>query len=227
MKSVTKTLLILIGSCLLSAGFSQQPLRIQLANDSLLQYNVDTGTSFSFNVWIINEDSSVAYTGPLGFAYSIDSVDYFNPNILSGFEFNVAHEIILPHDTLTRNIIAHVSQPKFYKTGPSVVVIWPITTGDATVGNSLQFTFNISIPTGIEQVGRDQLRLFTTNNLLWLIHGNEIQLHRLKIFNITGQQILERADPSDNVPLPDMDTGIYLAEITYNDNQRKTFRFYY
>ncbi|MES2621412.1 MAG: T9SS type A sorting domain-containing protein [Bacteroidota bacterium] len=223
MRKAIRTLFVLLACLLVHSGFSQNALRIQLADTSTIPPSADTATTFSFYVWVIN-DSAFEYTGQIGFGYKIDTTVYTTSNTTSGFGYTTSTDTIPPFDTIAKSITGYVRLPAF-KTGPSVVVIWPIANG-AVATDSLTFNILIGRPQGIEETDTERLQLWVMNSLLHIKRDAEIQLKQVRIYDLLGKEILNRQNPADNIPLPQTAKGIYLAEVIYNDNQRKLFRFY-
>lgn len=234
MKSVRKALFVLIGCLLFITGFGQHKLRIQVDSASIIPSTVQEGDSFGFNVRVYN-DSIFPYTGVLSFEWTVspDTMPHGGPSSTSGVDYSTpTTETIPAQGFLLKAIGVHVTPPAF-KGGPSVVVIWPIaldfTHGTlATAADSVVFTLQVdTLVAAIEGTEGHRIRLLKRGNLLCIEKDAEMQVRQVRILDILGQQILDRQNPPDNIPLPYMNTGIYLAEITYNNNLRKVFRFYY
>ncbi len=227
MKKVRNLLLILIAPFFLQQAAAQSIFHIEL--DSAFALPPDTaalGSSFNIQIFLTNEGSN--FIGIIDLAYTIDTsgVD-IGSSSTSGFEYQPINTSIDSNATDTVALIAHVSQPAF-KVGPSVVVIWPIATAGSLIAkDSLRFNIRIlEDPAGIDDADAKKLRAFILNDQLYLQKQGEIQLKRVRIYDILGKEILNITNPGDRTTLPQMNTGIYLAEITYNDNKRMVFRFY-
>ncbi len=127
-----------------------------------------------------------------------------------------------------KTITVHVNGPKF-TAGPSVVVIWPMTIATDSLSIGFEVTYH---GLGVDETGDKEFRVFVNGNGLSIAVDNttngrnEIQLRRVRISDINGRIISDQHNPSNNIPLPEMNTGIYFAEITYQQNQRKVFIFY-
>ena len=227
MKKVRNLLLILIASFFLQPATGQTIFHIEL--DSAFALPPDStalGSTFQIQIYLTNEGSN--FNGIIDLAYTADTAGVdIGSSATSGFEYQPINTSIDSAATDTVALIAHVSQPAF-KAGPSVVVIWPIATAGTLIArDSLRFNIRIlEDPAGIDEADAKKLRAFILNNQLYLQKQGEIQLKRVRIYDILGKEILSLANPADRTNLPQMNTGIYLAEITYNDNKRMVFRFY-
>ena len=225
MKRIRRILLVWIGCLFLGSVFAQNALRIRLDSASLVPTSIDTGNSFPLNVWIIN-DSNTVYNGVVSFSYLVNSTAYSATDTTSsGIQYTSNPDSIGAHDSIILQLIVHATGPVF-TVGPSVVVIWPVAFGAAAT-DSLQFSFTVTHPAlGIAETDNKRLRLFVNDNSLYIEKDPEIQLNRVRIYDVTGRTIADRSNPADNIPLPEMNTGLYMAEANYNNNQRKFFRFY-
>ena len=232
MKSVRKALFVLIGCLLLNTSFAQQRLRITVDSFSTIPSSVIMGDTFNFNVRIYN-DSVFDYPAFVFFGYQIrpDTTKYNIPDSSSGIYYSGYTDTIPAHGFILRTLRVNVSSPAF-KAGPSVVVIWPIAPSTATLtpaiaADTIFFELNVdTLLAGVNNPEDPGLRLFKGGNALRIEKGGEIQLRRVRIFDVLGQQILDSTNPADKIPLPWMNSGIYLVEVTYNNNRRKVFRFY-
>lgn len=236
MKSVRKALFVWIGCLLLNTAFAQQHrLRIQIDTAfGLPPSTVTMGDTFNFQVRVYN-DSVFAYQGVVLFASRIlpDTTTYFAPNSTNGLDYGVTSGDSIPgHGFILRTIKVNVTQPPF-KGGPSVVVIWPIAYNPSTfalaaAADTIIFPLNVdTLTAGIGEIMNQRIRISKWGNSLRIEKEGEIQLRRVRIFDILGQQIIDRANPAEDIPLPYLNTGIYLAEVTYNNNQRKVLRVYF
>ena len=208
-------------------------LGIQLADAQigLFIYTNDTipspvtlGNSFSFNA-IIRNDSSSVLNERIGLGYSVNgSAATTVSDSTSGLQFDSAVALLNPGDTVAKTIVVHVSGPQFL-VGPSVVVIWPISTHGHAL-DSLTLHINVLEPAGIAGIDDRSIKAYIVNNEMMIQVEQDIQLRQVRIFDVSGREILSQINPSRITPLPQMESGIYLAEITYNNNQRKLFKFF-
>ncbi len=223
MKRVSYLLLIFLLSIMSQSGSAQNMLHIELDTGSVSPATIALGDTFGVNVRIRN-DGPNTNNSPIGFGYSNGTSSSTNSDSTSGVAFNpVTDSIIVGNYTVTR-LRVHVSGP-FFMAGPSVVVIWPIATG-ALAKDSLVMQFVVENGVGINEPDDKNIRAFIWNNNLQVVKQGEIQLKRVRIYDILGKEVLNQLNPADRTSLPAMAPGIYLAEITYNNNQRKVFRFY-
>lgn len=204
-------------------AFSQIALRATLASGQTIPTSVDIGTSFSFNLKVVN-DSTSSFVGNLNLSYRINSLIYTTSDSSSGLQYTIQQDSIGPGDSAIRNIIVHVTNPKFI-IGPSVVVIWPVAQG-TYASDSLAFMLDVNdTATGIHIPDEEYLRCLVQWNSLCISKAVGIQLKRVRIFTAMGQLIQEQKNPEERIPLSNYESGTYLAEILYNNNQRKIFRF--
>lgn len=227
MKKVRNLLLILLPLFLLQPVLGQSKFNIRL--DASGPLPVDTpslGGTFPFRIILTNQGSN--FNGIIDLAYTNDSSGLdIGSSTTSGFEYQPINTTIDSAATDTVSLTAHISQPAF-KIGPSVVVIWPIATAGSLIAlDSLRFRINVlPNPTGMEEPDRDKIRAFVWNHQFIFQKQLEISLKRVRINDLLGKEILNIYNPADSIQLPQMNTGIYIAEITYNNNKRAIFKFY-
>ncbi len=226
MKKALNLLFLLV--CLLTAHLGNAQINLRLGLASAPPASIDTGQSFVINVTVTNNDT----------ATFIDTVDfgyYANGGTLgtgsntgSGFSYQVKNDTINPFDSIVKTLTAHVTNPAFLA-GPSVVVIWPIAFGQNIIADSLRFNITVTVPNGnsIDELGDKRIRLILINDELQLLKDDGVQLKQLRVYDVLGNEILNKLNPTSNTALPPMNTGLYFAEVTYNNNQRRVFRFYH
>ena len=224
MKAVKRILGIGLFILVLSRAESQIPL--QISPDSI-STSVALGNTFSFSASVKN-DSTLAFFGRVGFNYSINGTPYSASDNVSGVEFDTAFAAILPGDTIVKNIVVHVSPPKF-SSGPSVVVIWPKagSGSSAYAKNALVLYINVTSALELTNIEDNRIGLYVLSNSIWIEKESEIELKRVRIFDVQGKMLKEQAPPSNQIPLPPISTGVYFAEIIYNQNKRKVISFHY
>lgn len=223
MKRVSYLLLIFLLSAMSQSGSAQSMLHIELDTGSVNPSSIALGDTFGVNV-VIRNDGPNTVNNPIGFGYSNGSSSTTLSDSLSGVSFNLITDTIGVGNNVVTRIRVNVSGP-FFLAGPSVVVIWPIAP-NALAKDSLVMHFVVENSVGINEPDDKNIRAFIWNNNLQVLKQGEIQLKRVRIYDILGKEILNQVNPADRTSLPDMAPGIYLAEITYNNNQRKVFRFY-
>jgi hypothetical protein len=227
MKKAKLFLLLLSAIFFLGPVQAQNAINIAIDSATLLPDTViaNQGSTFNFRV-VVRNDSNFTFNGHLLLSYTIDTANFFFSNNTSGFEYPAfADSVLTPGETDTTSLIAHVSPPAFKVGGPSVVVIWPRAFG-AYASDSIRFQIIVLDPTGINDPAGDNIRAFIWNNNLQIQKQGEITLKRVRIYDLLGREIVNVPNPSDRTTLPEMPSGVYLTEITYNNNQRKVFRFY-
>ncbi|HLP19323.1 MAG TPA: hypothetical protein VK174_03445 [Chitinophagales bacterium] len=231
MKKVRNLLLFILCACSANILHAQTALRIEMHSNSPDGTTIEMGDTFSFAIRIINVDTGT-YSGNISLAYKIiddvDSLTYIGTTgslDSSGLNFYDGPDNIPPGDTSYRSIYGRVNTPKF-KTGPSVVVIWPIATNNGYAINNMSFSIDIVDPLNISRLTGGNIRVYTGNGNMQIERDGEINIKRVRIYDILGRQLLDVPNPANSMPLPGSGPGIYVAEIIYNNNQRQTFRFY-
>lgn len=209
---------------LCTAIWANAQIGLHIYKNDFTPGSVTLGSSFSFNA-IVRNDSNSVFNGQISFGYAIDGAVFTTSDTSSGVQFSAFTDTLNSGDTVASFITVHVSGPQFIS-GPSVVVIWPIATNSYAL-DSLVLHLQVLLPNGIAGIDEDKINAFIINNSLMIASENEIHLKRVRIYDVLGQEVLDKQNPSNNIPLPEMNTGIYFAEIIYNNNQRKVFRFYH
>jgi hypothetical protein len=202
---------------------AQVPLRIAVLNST--PDSLTLGSSFSFTVSVQNVDSFATFNGSIRLSYSINGFPQ-QMDSASGLAYDTSFTIanLPPFDTVRKSITVNVTNPRF-QTGPSVVVIWPIASG-AIAKDSLVLDILVLPPLGITPIEQDVVRAYVTNDQIFIRADTGTILKQVRVFDIMGSRIMDVMNPSSNLPLPETSRGIYVAEIIYNDNQRKTIRFF-
>lgn len=231
MKKIRHLILLLLCTALSAAALAQNTLRIEIIPTGVDSFAVIKNGSLPFTLRMYN-DSTTDYVDTIGFNYSIDSagvgapVTYTDTNGVSGLSYNIVSDTIFGQDSIDVTITINAGEPRF-KTGPSVVVIWPIRSSNEIAGNNLTFIVNVLTPNGVEDPADIKLRVFMWEDKLFINRQPGIQLNQLKIYDIAGREIFSKQNPADVTTLPLNAHGVYIAEIMYGNNQRSTFRFYY
>ncbi len=232
MKRIYIQLFFLFCSILSLPVLAQNTLRVELVPQNVDSFSVIKNNSLPFTLRLYN-DSATNYVDLIDFNYTIDSAGigapqlYTDTNNTSGLNYPVVSNATIPaNDSVNVTITINAGEPRF-KTGPSVVVIWPIRANTSIAGNKVTFHVFVLDPAGIEDQAHMKLRAFVWDNNLAIQREDGIQLNRLQIYDVTGREIMNKQNPAGNTILPLETHGIYIAEITYNHTERKTFRFYY
>lgn len=190
---------------------------------------LSVGQSTTFNLLIKNTDTA-AFFGNLYFNYSINDSVYTTSDLVSGLQYDTIFSLLLlSGDTAIRTITVHASPPKF-QTGPSVVVIWPIAllSGNTTAfaRDSAKFTINIAdTATAITEALNNTL-LYYSGHQIWLKNDDGIGLNRVRIYDATGHLIYNaNAANKSRFPVPDLPTGMYIAEAVLSNNATVHLKF--
>ncbi|MFN8287264.1 MAG: T9SS type A sorting domain-containing protein [Chitinophagales bacterium] len=217
-------LLTLLG---LSLSGIAQSFHLRITSDSTssspLPDSLNLGSDYSFKIRIYN-DTLFDFMDGLTLGYKVDTTNFSTPVLTGGLEYPLTiTDTIHAFSYITVNMIAHVDGPAF-KTGPSVVVIWPINShNDIYYLDPYIDSFTVFEANAVVDLEGSFIRLHYTKGAL-LLQSPEIDLKQVRIFDLQGRLIVEQKDPGSQVPLPPLQQGIYLAELLYN-NQRKAVRF--
>jgi hypothetical protein len=214
----------LLVTVLFSIQWAEAQIGLRISTNDTFPNPFIYGNSFSFNA-LVKNDSSTTFNDRIGFGYSINSgAAQTNPDSLAGVSFDTLIAGLQLGEIISKTIVVNVDGPQFL-VSPSVVVIWPISTSKQAL-DSLVISFTVLLPAGVADVGESNIKAYIINNSLMVQAEQEIQLKQVRIYDILGREILNQRNPSAAIPLPVMGSGIYLTEITYNNNQRKVFRFF-
>lgn len=200
----------------------------------LLDDTSHAGITPPFGIWVYNPTNS-PFNNYLFFAYTITSggnTDVYNSwaFIGSGFRFAPQFITIAPHDSaLVYGIRLYVSRPDF-EIGASTVVIWPVIhTGSLVSLDSASTVINVdTIPQlGVKSLNEDQPKVFMSGSFLNVVNGSGNTFGRIRISNLDGRMIDERALMSNNkIPMAQYSAGIYFAEILFGDGNRFIFKIF-
>lgn len=223
MKKAFKLWLLL--ACILPAYLSKAQIHLGLRLDTSPPQTIDSLQTFSFDVKVYNLDTA-AFTGVVDFEYVSTNSGFQKQgsDSTSGFAYLANGVTILPNDSIAKTLTGKVTGPVFLS-GPSVVVIWPIAPN--VRGDSILFNLTVSLPNGVEEIGDKKIRLILINDELQLLKDDGVLLKQLRVYDVLGNEILNKLNPTTSTALPPMNTGLYFAEVTYNNNQRRVFRFYH
>lgn len=218
---------LILAFVLMLAAFDKADAQLHIYKNDFTPAVVAFDSVFSFDAIIRNENGGSTYVAPLQLAYSINGV--LQPvDSTSGLTYNNSGAlVVLPAgDSLARTIVVNVTSPRFVS-GPSVVVIWPISTSSNFPTDSLVLNIFVTPSSGISIWDGDVVKIYTSVNDLILEPDSGIVLKQVRIFDVMGQQVLNNINPSNSMPLPPVSKGIYFAEIIYNENKRKVRSFYH
>ncbi len=215
----------LLVAVLFSIQWAEAQIGLRISTNDTFPNPFIYGNSFSFNA-LVKNDSSTTFNDRIGFGYSINSgaAVTIPDSSAGGVSFDTLIAGLQLGEVISKTIVVNVDGPQFL-VSPSVVVIWPISTSKQAL-DSLIISFNVLLPAGVTDVGESNIKAYIINNSLMVQAEQEIQLKQVRIYDILGREILNQRNPSSAIPLPVMGSGVYLTEITYNNNQRKIFRFF-
>ena len=186
------------------------------------QDNIDLGRTVTINALISNYDSS-EFVGTLDFGLrnsqqQLSSTDLFNKPPFSG------NTIMLnPGETVPAVFSIDVDAPYFIP-GPDVVVVWPIST--APIGDSIVINLNINGATGIANTNQVKLSyLVLRDKIVWTNTETKNPIEQVRIYNLVGQTIYSTSGDSNEVPINQLNSGLYICEIRSAD-KRSVIKFY-
>lgn len=228
MKKVRKLLLVTAFILGLLPVFAQHHLRTSLvlpANDSI---TVIKDGSFNISLRLYN-DSSFGFGGTITVHYKVDTTNYTDTSATTGLNFATVYDTISPHDSIGYFITGTASEPRI-KSGPSVVVIWPVLiyNGNQTrqLGDSVKIQVMVLDPTGINKnEPENRIYAYVFEKSMY-IKAPEINIKHVRIYNTAGQLVQETYNPPAAIPLANTNPGIYIGQITTYDNRQYVFRFY-
>ncbi|MBS1611279.1 MAG: T9SS type A sorting domain-containing protein [Bacteroidetes bacterium] len=220
MKSLKPLIVLLIALCLGQTAHAASSLGFGATTYS--QDTLNLGDTLRINTYLKNYDTAT-YASTLGFRLKINGILNVNqnifPNPLQGQQLNLA-----PGDSLALNMIVVIT-PAYFVVGPDILVVWPYPTDGGIAHDSL-----------IKQIiVRDYGTSITEPNLdgainAWLQYDQFIintdaaliELNRVSFYNLYGEMVDDvPANNNTQIPIGHLPRGIYIAEITYNGNQRK------
>lgn len=186
------------------------------------QDNIDLGRTVTINALISNYDSS-EFVGILDFGLrnsqqQLSATDLFNKPPFSG------NTIMLnPGETVPAVFSIDVDAPYFIP-GPDVVVVWPIST--APIGDSIVINLNINGATGIANTNQLKLSyLVLRDKIVWTNTETKNPIEQVRIYNLVGQTIYSTSGDSNEVPINQLNSGLYICEIRSAD-KRSVIKFY-
>lgn len=186
------------------------------------QDNIDLGRTVTINALISNYDSS-EFVGTLDFGLrnsqqQLSATDLFNKPPFSG------NTIMLnPGETVPAVFSIDVDAPYFIP-GPDVVVVWPIST--APIGDSIVINLNINGATGIANTNQVKLSyLVLRDKIVWTNTETKNPIEQVRIYNLIGQTIYSTSGDSNEVPINQLNSGLYICEIRSAD-KRSVIKFY-
>lgn len=174
-------------------------------------FRVAFGDTLNYNVFIINDDSST-YSGNL-FAGFLGSNSGGADSVFVG-TFQIP-----PNNTITATISILV-QPQAFKTGPEVVVVWPIFDG----GKGEQLADFIFVSDNLLSVENYTILNPTIKNNI--ISTDKTALKRVRILALTGQTIFESEPNHFSMQLPKLTPSLYLIEYTTSDNRTSVMKHF-
>ena len=171
MKRIYVQLLFLFCSILSLPVLAQNTLRVELVPQNIDSFSVIKNNSLPFTLRLYN-DSATNYVDLIDFNYTIDSAGagspqlYTDTNNISGLSYPVIGNATIPaNDSVNVTITINAGEPRF-KTGPSVVVIWPIRANTSIAGNNVTIRVFVLDPLGIQDQATMKLRAFVWDNNL-------------------------------------------------------------
>lgn len=233
LRHITLSAAIVLAGCspLLAAnsGIGLILLSYSLSNQELGQ--AKQGYTMTINARLVNYDS-LQYVGVVDFGLrNKDRVLSDNRSVFTRPSYGGLPIILEGRETVPA-IFNVTLDAQYFKPGPDVVVVWPIT--------PLPFYDSIEIPLTVLENGTLGLAsipeetslsfnyVLTESKIMLLNLSAETNFKQVRIFDLEGQKVSElKADHIREVPLPAMPQGIYLSEFTAADGRRKVVKFWH
>lgn len=192
-------------------------------------YSQDTlriGDTLRIYTYIKNYDTN-AYNSTLSFKLKINGIQNVNPNLfpnpVQGQQLNLA-----PGDSLAATMIVVIT-PSYFLVGPDILVVWPYPTdGDIAHDSLIKQIYVLDYGTGINDGDKGEfIRTWLQNGDFHIYtDGIDIDVNHVSFYNLYGEQVMNSpASNNTSIPFGNLPSGLYIAEIVYNGNQKKLVKF--
>jgi hypothetical protein len=177
-------------------------------------FRVNYGDTLTYNLEIINNDS-VAFSGNV-------FVGFKGSNNLTYDSISLGILQIAPNGFEQRSISIDV-QPQYFKTGPEVVVVWPIF--DGKNGNEVaDFIYVKSLLNGVEDELNPTKDYFIYQDVLSCSQCS-LAFKRVRIFDLNGRVVFNQAFPTIPFELPVSNAGLYLMQLEALDGSTSIIKW--
>jgi len=223
MKKVRHLLLTVF---ILGAFGASAAIDIGLGTTVYVKDTLPYGDTLRINTYIKNYDIG-SFTDSVNFGLKINGIQNINrnifPNPIQGQQLNIA-----PGDSFPVSLIVVIT-PSYFQVGPDILVVWPIVAGGSPSRDSFTKPIVVILPNDINEPdgGYGSINSYWLNNKLMINADNpEVNLEKVNVYNLNGQLIIQQnLEQSNSIPFDTQPTGIYIAEIFYNGQQRKVMKF--
>lgn len=217
--------ILFIGLLLVATtGFSQSSLRLNVITVS------DTAPALGDEILVFanlqNTDSTNAFSGVVNFEVANGIQNLSNNNILSSPPYSGTQITLNPKEEIPALFTVKVDE-QYFKAGPDIIVIWPITT--LPPKDSIRIPITIHQALGIEGLAQNKPHLFVSGNQL-LIHTGfnaNNDLKQVRIFDLSGQLLLQHSSEEKNISIgiEEIPRGLFICELLYSNNKRNVMKF--
>ncbi|MGZ3864557.1 MAG: T9SS type A sorting domain-containing protein [Bacteroidia bacterium] len=206
----------LVLACLFAAAgfintfYGQSSLGIDSVNFSA-PATANYNATYLFAIKVFNYGPQ-PYNGQVDIVYAIDSSSTALPTYDTTSSRLVNMNIPVGTEQPDSNSIS--IDPRF-KSGINTVVIWPRTNGNIITHDSLKITVLVTGYAGINNYTADKTLVFPNpaGNTLYIVPEDPIiPIERVRIFDITGKQVMEILE-AGKLDISRLQAGIYTLEI--------------
>jgi hypothetical protein len=217
--------LLFIGLLLIATvGFSQSSLRLNIV--AVSDSNPVLGEEILVFTNLQNTDTNNTFTGVVNFEVANNLQNLSSSNILNTPPYSGTQITLGPQEEIPALFTVKVDA-QFFKTGPDIIVIWPITTHPQK--DTLRIPILIREPLGFEGL--------LTKNTFLSVSGNQLLIHtdlntnntlkQVRIFDLSGQLILQQGNEEKNtsIGIDELPRGMFICELLYSNNKRNVMKF--
>lgn len=212
--------------CLISMYGSTKASSIGFGATSYSQDTLNIGDTLRIATYIKNYDNT-PYNSPLSFKLKINGIQNANtnlfPNPVQGQQLNLN-----PGDSLAVNMIIVIT-PAYFLVGPDILVVWPFPTDEQAAHDSLVKVIYVrDYGTDINEGDKGSFIRSWFSNGQYNIYTDaaDLNFNRVSFYNLTGEQMLDvPVNGNTSIPFGSYASGMYVAVITYNNNQKKLVKF--
>jgi len=165
-----------------------------------------------------------AFNGPIGFNYAINGVQNVNRAIFNSSLQGQSYQI-QSGDSLPVRFRVSV-QDQYLLIGPDIFVVWPILPNSNIVLDSLFVPVTVVDPSGVDEMASiNKLKMYYLNQSIIIENLPASQAAQLSIFDMRGRMVYTSPTQDGHpVHFNDEDAGVYLAEVSFANGERKAFK---
>ncbi|MES2620251.1 MAG: T9SS type A sorting domain-containing protein [Bacteroidota bacterium] len=167
-----------------------------------------------------------AFNDSVQFSLKINGILNVNPLIFPN-PFPNQPLNIAGNDSLPANLSIIITQAWFL-VGPDILVVWPRANDGSRAHDSIIKTIVVLDPrsVGLKDETGERLRVFYRDEMILLEPENpEIIFNRVRIFNLSGQEIKNEAfNGGFPIPFDSPPKGVYYVEVTFNLNEKRILK---